>query len=76
MLTFRSSIDTFSPNPPVAGGVAMAFVDDLVLPLTARPSCLFFDEPSRSEVWECVLRSRTFESYGTALNDAEMPVST
>ena len=36
MLTCRFSVDTFSAYP-VAGGMAMAFVDDLVLPLKARP---------------------------------------
>ena len=45
--SFRFPVGTFSPYP-IAGGMAMAFVDDLFLPLKARPSVLYiFDVPCR-----------------------------
>ena len=37
---FRFSMKLPRPLPPVAGGMAMAFVDDLFLPLRARPCFL------------------------------------
>ena len=42
----------------------MAFVDDLFLALTARPSVhsFFLGVPCRSEVWEWVLRGCIFDS--------------
>ena len=29
--TFRFSVDTFSPHTPLAGGIAMAFIDEVFL---------------------------------------------
>ena len=64
----------FLAFPPVAGGMAMAFADDLSLPLEARSSfhsvssTLPASLPCCSEVWEWVLRSCIFDACSSSWN--------
>ena len=70
VFTFRL-LRNFLAFPSVAGGVAMAFVDDLFLPPKARSSFIFLRTlpaslPCRSEVWDWLLRSRIFDSCSSS----------
>ena len=69
IFTFHFSMHLPRLLPPVAGDMAMAFIDDFFLPLQARSSFHFFclrtlqaSLSCRSQVWEWVLRSRIFDS--------------
>ena len=63
-----------SPPSPVAGGTAMAFVDDFFLPLKAQSSFHFFVRimpvslPCRSEGWERILRRHILDSCSSSCN--------
>ena len=72
VLSFRVSVDTFSPYPR-CGWHGDGFVGNLFLPLKARLAFLSLflrtlpaSLPCRSEVWEWVLRSRIFDSRSSS----------